>query len=462
MRRLIFIILILQISLFAKANNESVKISVKSDTDVNAIRLAPFSKFSPALAFFSETIRPSKVCSFKMELNEPIVCDIRLISGRKVIGKSTCYLEPGKELMISVKKGKLEIKGELEKKNHFISDLISSIRLAGYEELRGTNYSLLNKIDSFRIKKKIELKNSTFSEEFKKNISGVIDWNTQAIKIKVLTKNMHLGKQVIEDCLKTFIDPYLSTTSVMSNEDYLIVLKNYFLLNEYCGRIKYKDEGSKEIEQLAWIKNEYVRNWYALNLSAAHIHKGAGITPYTIGLLKELERSISLENEKLVFQRLMERFNKMEKEFSGIYNGKAAPEFTFENHKGEKVSLSDFKGKYVLLDFWNIHCGPCIKQIPFLKKYEEEFKDLNLEVVSISCDGQEEKEQWRKFVIKREMSGHQLIMDKGRDSKILSDYAIGGFPTFVLIDPDGNIASSRLVAPANRSFKSDLLKIIRK
>ncbi len=462
MKKLILIILILQVSLFAKSNNESVKISVKADKDVTGISIVPISLRSSALNIFSESIEPAKVSSYKVELNEPFICVIRVLSGRRPLAQSICYLVPGKELNISVQKGLFAVNGELEKENHFIGKLVSSIRLADFRELRSEDYSLINKIDSLRDDKKTELNNSTFSEGFKTNISRVIDWDIQALKIKLLTKNMHLGKQVINDCLKTFVDPHMATTAIMNCDDYLLVLKDYFRLNDFCGNIKYQDEAFKEREQLAWIKNEYVRNWFALNTSAAYIFKGAGISPETRGIIEKLEESITLEKEKLVFKGLMDKFDKNEKRFSVIFKGKSAPKFTFENHKGEKVSLSDFKGKYVLLDFWNIHCGPCIKQIPYLKKYEEELKASNLEVISISCDGQDEKEKWRNFVIKKEMPGHQLIMDKGRDSKILSDYVIRGFPTFVLINPDGNIEETRFIAPQKPSFKSDLLKIIKK
>ena len=61
-------------------------------------------------------------------------------------------------------------------------------------------------------------------------------------------------------------------------------------------------------------------------------------------------------------------------------------ENTFENYAGETSSLEDFKGRYVYIDVWATWCGPCKKEIPYLKAIEEKFHNRNIEFVSISVD----------------------------------------------------------------------------
>ena len=76
------------------------------------------------------------------------------------------------------------------------------------------------------------------------------------------------------------------------------------------------------------------------------------------------------------------------------------------------------------------------------------------------CDRQKEKQKWRDFVVKKEMVGHQLIMDNGRDSDFLIDYNIKGFPTFIVIDPDGNMVDYKFLLAENKEFFPTLLDII--
>ncbi|WP_341838084.1 TlpA disulfide reductase family protein [Chitinophaga pollutisoli] len=117
--------------------------------------------------------------------------------------------------------------------------------------------------------------------------------------------------------------------------------------------------------------------------------------------------------------------------------GKAAPGFTLEDVDGKKFSLSDFKGKYVLVDFWASWCKPCREQNPKLVEMHNKFKSKGLEVVSISID--DDREKWKQAVKEDQLSWLQLIGDAGRNSKIMKDYKVIGIPLAVLIDKNGNL-----------------------
>ena len=66
--------------------------------------------------------------------------------------------------------------------------------------------------------------------------------------------------------------------------------------------------------------------------------------------------------------------------------GKPAPSFTLEDLNGKKVSLSDYRGKAVLLNFWATWCGPCKIEIPWLIKLRDQYKDQGFEILGISAD----------------------------------------------------------------------------
>ncbi|MDN3493190.1 TlpA family protein disulfide reductase [Winogradskyella bathintestinalis] len=138
--------------------------------------------------------------------------------------------------------------------------------------------------------------------------------------------------------------------------------------------------------------------------------------------------------------------------------GSPSPAFeNYENFAGGEMSLSDFKGKYVYFDIWATWCGPCIREIPSLKKIEEQYKDKNIQFVSISIDeGRGYKgnkvaayEAWKKMVADKDLGGTQLIADDGFKSTFIRDYKINGIPRFILVDPEGNIVNADAPRPSS-------------
>ena len=132
--------------------------------------------------------------------------------------------------------------------------------------------------------------------------------------------------------------------------------------------------------------------------------------------------------------------------------GSPAPELNCLDINNKKYSLKDFKGKYIYIDVWSTKCGPCIREIPFLKKFAENNK--NVTVLSISIDNS--IEEWKKMVTEKNLTGIQLHAENGWRSKFAKDYIIKSTPTYILIDKDGKIKSIR--APGPRENIQDLIK----
>ena len=101
---------------------------------------------------------------------------------------------------------------------------------------------------------------------------------------------------------------------------------------------------------------------------------------------------------------------------------------------GNKHTLSELQGRYVLLDFWGKGCAPCIEALPELGMLADMYKD-KLSVVSISLDTDE---LWRAALKTHPITWHNWSDGKGENG-IFSHYGKGGIPLFVLISPDGNI-----------------------
>ncbi len=97
--------------------------------------------------------------------------------------------------------------------------------------------------------------------------------------------------------------------------------------------------------------------------------------------------------------------------------------------------LSEFKGKYILLDFWSIGCGPCIASLPELEEIAETYKGT-LAVISINIDPEK---SWKEFVNKRKMGGNQWNELQKANTGLAASYQVKGYPHYVLIAPDGKV-----------------------
>jgi peroxiredoxin len=118
------------------------------------------------------------------------------------------------------------------------------------------------------------------------------------------------------------------------------------------------------------------------------------------------------------------------------HTGEAAPAFTAKTVDGDDLRLSDFRGKYVLLDFWATWCGSCKNATADLKNIYDEFgKDGRLVVIGLSSD--DLPYDPRKYAQDNGLSWRQCWI--GADSSIAKMYGVDGIPSFWLIGPDGKV-----------------------
>jgi thiol-disulfide isomerase/thioredoxin len=134
----------------------------------------------------------------------------------------------------------------------------------------------------------------------------------------------------------------------------------------------------------------------------------------------------------------------LEKRKLGVI-GSMAKDFTTTDIESNKLSLSDFKGKYVLLDFWASWCLPCRKLNPHLKELYATYKDKGFEVIGVSDDDRN-PDAWKKAVVEDALPWKHILrgakMVNGRpdlSADISAGFNISSLPTHVLIDPNGKI-----------------------
>lgn len=125
------------------------------------------------------------------------------------------------------------------------------------------------------------------------------------------------------------------------------------------------------------------------------------------------------------------------------------------NLKGAKTSLSQYKGKYLLVDFWGSWCGPCFRNVPHLRKLMQELNGMPIEFLSVSMDT--EISDWKASVKKHDFPGINLFDDSG----ILSTYyKVLWVPRYIIIKPDGSVAHLDAPDPDSPELKELLLRLM--
>lgn len=133
--------------------------------------------------------------------------------------------------------------------------------------------------------------------------------------------------------------------------------------------------------------------------------------------------------------------------------------FSYADHTGKTYSMKDFKGKVVLIDTWATWCGPCKVEIPYLKKLEEEMKDTDLQIISISTDAEKDKEKWLKMIKDENLGGLQLFAG-GPGNEFSKYYKINTIPRFLVFDKQGKIVTVDSPRPSQPELKALLQKTL--
>lgn len=150
------------------------------------------------------------------------------------------------------------------------------------------------------------------------------------------------------------------------------------------------------------------------------------------------------------------KFSRQLEELKGIVIGQKAPDFTTPGVSGQALTLSQFKGSYVLLDFWASWCVPCRQQNPAWLKFFKRFNGKKLVIIGVSLD--KNKEAWIKAIKADGLAWYQVSDLQYWDNKVAKLYGIQAIPQSFLIDPEGKLVAKNLRGDALEAELTEVLE----
>src|SRR2546421_6579100 len=195
---------------------------------------------------------------------------------------------------------------------------------------------------------------------------------------------------------------------------------------------KYKDQKTEDVAQIVLMKAQlYLQIFDDTEKGTALIRQLKTDFPETSWGKKAEEMLTSLQQQ--------EAGKKIQR---AMAPGSKFPDFEEKDLAGKPLSVANYKGKIVLVDFWATWCGPCVGELPNVLKTYQKYHSKGFEIIGISLD--QDKTKLTDFIENRKMSWQQYFDGKGWANKLAAKYGVQSIPATYLLDGEGKIIAKNL------------------
>ena len=242
-----------------------------------------------------------------------------------------------------------------------------------------------------------------------------------------------------------------------------------FFLDNDVMNVKLNESDKKLIVTGSPVNDIYMANapivrskGYSLD-SLLNVHPASPVSAYFV--VKDFAYKLDLEEMKSVRSKLdasldgtsyVQQIESMIARLEKVQVGSEAPDFTLPDVNGNLVSLSSFRGKYVLVDFWAAWCPDCRKENPNIVSAWEKYKNKNFAILGVSLD--RNRDQWLAAIEKDKLTWTQVSDLKYWSSEAAVLYCIRWIPMSFLIDPERKIVAIGLEGEELHNKLEELLK----
>lgn len=394
-----------------------------------------------------------------LKLVEPVIGELRY--GEQV---ARVYLEPGDDLSFTFHPENfltsLEFTGKGSAHNNYLKTFATTFSKTENELKMNTRFSefpaFLNYMDGahevqLAFFHNFELKDD-FSERFNRFAQADIDyWRAFYLLNYPWEHPLYHDKKAPMDVPTEYYnflnEVEINATQALPNKYYTYFLEQY--ITYQAGQAAQKELDKTEVAK-KFLENEAL-HFYQAKLLASECRRGK---------IREAGWKIESFLEECSYETYNDVLRYVYNEKKALVKGSIAPDFDLADISGEAVSLNDYAGKVVYIDFWATWCAPCLRSMQNSQKLLHQYQEEDIVFLYISLD--KDKAAWESYVKTNELAGEHIIAKGGSGflSQIAKLYKVKQLPAYFLVDKDGKIAYDKAGSPGSSMAKEQINRLL--
>lgn len=369
------------------------------------------------------------------------------------------FITPGSDTEISVNENGVDIKGSNEKENEFMRLNSYICRTPKSIKSYSDEWVAYNEAEIIRLDSLIDASglNPEFAATHK--LYNRYTFLNQRLGGVTIAKVFRPGGNKIEigENFYNFLD-----TLQFSDERILVIPKWFDVIDKALE--------TKESRALLPVSNDTYMTVYANAIDNEKVRSHFLVKLLDLTLkrnylndfsrqLPEIRPLITDATALAQLQSLEDEFAEKTRQAANVAAGTPMPDFIFKDVDGKEFRFSDFRGDYVIIDFWFTGCAPCRAEMPYFDQVAKAFDGKGVKFISLSVDtGEELYAEWEKMMREKPHAPGVLSVNlpDGFNSPLLKKLNIHGVPRIMLIDRDGRIVESYAKRPSDPKLRQQL------